>query len=288
MPRLSPMPFIEVNGARLHYTSEGTGSETLVFAHGLLWSGRMFDAQVAALSDRYRCVTFDLRGQGQSEVTLGGYDMDTLAADAAALIEALGLGPVHFLGLSMGGFIGMRLAARRPELLRSLMLLETSADPEPEENRGRYRLLSLVARYLSLRLVRGRVMKIMFGKSFLEDPARAADRATWGARLVANDRIGITRAVTGVIDRAPVYDELARITVPTLILVGAEDVATPPPKAERMHAAIAGSRLFKVPAAGHTSTVENPAAVNARLEAFLAEVGHVAARDPAPSPAPAP
>ncbi len=285
MPTLAPMPFLQVNGARLHYTSQGTGAQTVVFAHGLLWSGRMFDAQVAALSSRYRCITFDFRGQGESEVTEGGYDMDTLTDDAAALIEALGVGPVHFLGLSMGGFIGMRLAARRPALLRSLMLLETSADPEPEENRGRYRMLSLVARYLSLRLVRGRVMKIMFGESFLTDPARAEERRLWGGRLVANDRIGITRAVGGVIDRAPVYEELARITVPTLILVGAEDVATPPPKAERMHGAIAGSRLYTVPAAGHTSTVENPAAVNARLEAFLAEVGHAAARDEAPSPA---
>jgi pimeloyl-ACP methyl ester carboxylesterase len=147
------MPTLDVNGARIHWEERGAGSDTVVFSHGLLFSGRMFDAQVEALADRYRCVTFDHRGQGGSGVTASGYDMDTLAADAAALIEALGLAPCHFVGLSMGGFVGMRLAIRRPELLRSLALLETSADPEPEENVPRYRLLNFVARWFGLRLV---------------------------------------------------------------------------------------------------------------------------------------
>ncbi|MBF6592693.1 MAG: alpha/beta hydrolase [Ktedonobacterales bacterium] len=103
------MPTSIVNGARLYYEEHGAGPETILFAHGLLWSGRMFDAQVAALRDRYRCVTFDFRGQGQSEVTRGGYDMETLTEDTAALIATLGAAPCHFAGLSMGGFVGLRL-----------------------------------------------------------------------------------------------------------------------------------------------------------------------------------
>ena len=127
----------------------------------------MFQAQAAALKGRYRCVTLDFRGQGESEVAASGYDMDTLADDAAALIQNLGIAPCHFLGLSMGGSVAMRLAARRPELIKSLMLLETSADAEPPENLPRYKLLSLIARWLSLRVVAGRVMSIMFGQKFL-------------------------------------------------------------------------------------------------------------------------
>src|SRR5262249_52496727 len=83
----------------------------------------MFEAQVAALRDRYRCVTFDLRGHGRSELTTGGYDMDTLADDAVALIERLGGGPVHLVGLPIGGFTGLRVALRQPQLLRSLTLI---------------------------------------------------------------------------------------------------------------------------------------------------------------------
>ncbi|SFI39554.1 alpha/beta fold hydrolase [Nitrosomonas sp. Nm34] len=263
------MPKIQVNGAKLHYTEEGTGSETILFAHGLLWSGQMFEAQVNALKDRYRCITFDFRGQGQSEVTRGGYDMETLYQDTVALIEALGCAPCHFAGLSMGGFMGMRLAARRPELLRSLILLGTTADAEPKENIPRYNRLNFIARWFGLRLVAAPVMRILFGQSFLADPNRAALRDEWKKHLIANHRIGITRAVKGVIDRQGVYDEINKITTPTLIMVGEEDVATIPAKAERIQARIAGSRLVRIPKSGHSSTIEEPEAVNETIKTFL-------------------
>lgn len=264
------MPTIHVNGADVYYEDRGSGEETIVFSHGLLFSCRMFDDQVAVLADRYRCVAFDHRGQGRSEVTATGYDMDTLAADAAALIELLGCAPCHFVGLSMGGFVGLRLAIGRPGLLRSLTLLETSADPEPEENVGRYRRLNLVARWLGLRWVAGRVMPILFGRKFLDDPARAEQRREWRRRLVDNHRVGISRAVRGVIEREGVYARLERIRTPTLIMVGDQDVATVPEKAERMHRRITGSKLVVIPGAGHTSSVEEPEAVNAAIEGFLA------------------
>lgn len=264
------MPQIEVNGARLHYEEQGAGPETIVFAHGLLYSGRMFEAQVQALKERYRCITFDFRGQGQSEVTRSGYDMETLAGDAAALIEKLGCAPCHFAGLSMGGFVGMRLAIRRPELLKSLTLMETSADPEPPENVGRYRLLAWVARLFGLGLVSGQVMPIMVGRKMLQDPARRQELETWRRRILANDRAGIMRAVMGVITRKGVYEELEWIKLPTLIIVGDQDVATVPAKSERMQGRIRGSKLVVIPGAGHSSTIEEPAAVTAAMREFLA------------------
>jgi 3-oxoadipate enol-lactonase len=263
------MPKITINGCQLHYEDTGSGTETIVFAHGLLWSGRMFDAQVAALSDRYRCVTFDFRGQGQSEVTASGYDMDSLTLDAAALIEKLALAPCHFLGLSMGGFVGMRLAARRPELVRSLVLMETSAEPEPPENIPRYRTLSWVARWLSMRLVAGKVMPIMFGQKFLKDPSRSTEREKWEQHLMANNKIGTARATEGVITRLPVEKEILAIRVRTLVICGDQDVATPLPKAERIRALIPDSRLVIIPGAGHSSSIEEPEAVNVALREFL-------------------
>jgi 3-oxoadipate enol-lactonase len=116
-------------------------------------------------------------------------------------------------------------------------------------------------------------MKILFGREFLEDPARVLLKEEWRRRLLANDRIGITRAVTGVIDRAGVHDEIERIALPTLIIVGDRDVATPRAKAERIRERIPGSRLVVIPGAGHTSTIEEPEAVNRALVEFLDEVG---------------
>ena len=130
-------------------------------------------------------------------------------------------------------------------------------------------MLNLVARWLGLGIVANRVMPIMFGKTFLTDPARSVERAEWKARLSANRR-DVWRAVNGVIERRAVYDELASITVPTLVAVGDEDVATVPAKAERIHAAIRGSTLTRIANAGHSSSVEQPASVCAAMESFLA------------------
>lgn len=265
------MPFINVNGAKLHYTDSGGDGEVILFSHGLLMSGEMYEAQIAHFSPKYRCIAYDHRGQGRSEVTKGGYDMDTIAEDGAALIRALGLAPVHFVGLSMGGFVGMRLAARQPELLRSLTLLETSAEAEPHAKA--YRKLVFFTRWLGPWAVVDKVMPILFGKTFMTDPARASERKRWRDHIKGNDRIGMVRAATGVIERQGVEDELAAIATPTLIVVGEEDVATVPEKAERMNALIAGSRLVRLPRGGHSITIEEPAAVNKTIETFLTEIG---------------
>ncbi|HEX8703924.1 MAG TPA: alpha/beta fold hydrolase [Myxococcaceae bacterium] len=263
------MPHIRIHGAQLYYEEHGAGDDTLFFSHGLLWSGEMFREQVAALKGRYRVITFDHRGQGRSERTRERLDMDSLAEDAAELIRQLSpQKPVHFAGLSMGGFVAMRLAARQPQLLKSCILLETSADPEPEEKKAKYRQLTWVVRLLGAKLVASKVMQIMFGQSFLKDPAKAALRREWQGRLEALDR-DIHRAVTAVTSRSGIYEELKTIRCPTLVIVGDEDVATVPAKAERIHQAIAGSELVRIPRAGHTSTVENPEEVTRALLDFL-------------------
>lgn len=263
------MPYLTVNGARLYYEEHGKGEETIVFSHGLLWSSAMFQPQIEALKEHYRCIAYDHRGQGKSEVTPSGYDMETLYEDAVALIQALNAAPCHFVGLSMGGFVGMRIAIRRPELLRSLILIETTAGPEKPENKRKYAMLNFIARWFGLEVVADRVMPIMFGQKFMTDPQRAALRAEWRKRLVSNHRIGITRAVRGVIERQGVEDQLSKIKVPTLILVGDQDTATPPELSRKMQAAIAGSELVIIPGAGHSSTIEEPEAVTEAIQRFL-------------------
>lgn len=265
------MAFKEVNGAKIYYQETGSGPETIVFSHGLLMSADMFAEQVKAFSSRYRCISYDHRGQSRSEVTDAGYDMDSLTDDAAALIRELDCAPCHFAGLSMGGFVGMRLAIRQPELLKSLVLMETTADPEPEENRGPYRKLAFIGRWLGFRLVVNKLMNIMFSQSFLHDPAKAEVRAHWKDHLLGLNRKGTSRAAHGVIDRQGVYGQLDQIRLPTLIMVGDEDVATVPMKSERMHAAIAGSRLVILPRAGHSASIEEPEAVTRSMQEFLSQ-----------------
>ncbi|MGI9350884.1 MAG: alpha/beta fold hydrolase [Rhizobiaceae bacterium] len=260
------MPRADLNGASIHFTDTGGDGVPLVFSHGLLFSGAMFEAQVAHFKDQFRCITFDHRGQGNSAVTENGYDIETLTDDAAALINHLGLAPCHFVGLSMGGFVGMRLAAREPDLLRTLILLETSADPEPPENGPKYRMLNLVARWIGLWAVIGQVMPIMFGQSFLNNPTRVGEKKKWEKAITSNHRIGITRAVKGVIEREGCASLLDKIEIPVGIGVGDEDVATAPEKSERMHKAIRQSELVVFAGAGHSSSIETPEQVNDFIE----------------------
>jgi pimeloyl-ACP methyl ester carboxylesterase len=263
------MPKIKINGVNLNYTDTGSGKETILFSHGLLMSGNMFAKQIEYFSKNYRCIAYDHRGQAGSEVGQTGYDMDTLADDAAKLIEELNAGPCHFVGLSMGGFIGLRLAIHKPALLKSLTLLDTSAGAEPAESAKKYKTLNFIARWFGLRIVTSKVMPILFGKTFMRDPARSEEREYWSKHISSHDKKGITRAVSGVIERAGVYGLLSKIHIPTLVIVGDEDVATPPAKGKRIADAISGARFEIIENAGHSSSIEQPGAVNTAIEAHI-------------------
>jgi pimeloyl-ACP methyl ester carboxylesterase len=260
-----------VNGVDLHVIDEGSGVP-IVFSHGLLWSGRMFEAQARALSSRHRCIRYDHRGQGKSASSPSPYDMEQLADDAATLIQNLKAAPCHFVGLSMGGFVGLRLALERPDLLRSLTLIESAGDAEPRLNVPKYKAMSLVAKLFGYRPLLPAVMRIMFGKTFLKDPARAAIRRQQEEQLLELDPLRVEPALGSVIWRRPLMDRLSRIRTPTQIVHGTEDRAIVPERAKRTCSAIPNARWVPIDRAGHTSTVEEPAAVTAALESFFATV----------------
>lgn len=262
------MPIKIINGVSLSYEVHGTGSETIFFAHGLLWNRHIFDSQIDELKEKYRCVSFDFRGQGQSEVTEGGYEADSLTEDVLQLIHSFNCTTCHFVGVSMGGFVGMRLAIKYPDLVKSLVLIGTTADYESAENIGRYKRLNLIARWFGMKLIANQVMSIMFGKKFLNDIHRSDLKANWRQTLINNHRIGVTRAVDGVINRQGVSEQLGKIMAPTLIMVGDQDVATVVQKSESMNAKIQHSKLLIISGAGHTATVEEPKAVNSALYKF--------------------
>lgn len=269
---------MEANGVRIDVRDTGQPSisrvsPTVVFGHGLLFSGDMFEPQIERLRSSFRCVTIDWRGQGKTPATPDGYDMDTLSQDAAAVIESLDAGPVHYVGLSMGGFVGMRLAARHPDLIRSLTLLDSSAGPEDPEKVKQYRLLASIYRWVGIKPLERRVKPLMFGPSFLASAESQPAVDKWRTVLGEVDRVGMKKAILGVTDRDPIIDELGSITVPTLIVVGEDDVATPIAKSEVMAAGIQGSRLVSVPDCGHSSTLEQPEALADLLEEFLTAQG---------------
>ena len=265
------MAMHRINGANLHVEEFGGDGPPLVFIHGLMLASESWAAQVAAFAGRRRTIVYDLRGQGRSEKTVDRLDLDSLAEDAAALIETLDLGPSHVVGFSMGGFVAMRLAARRPDLVRSLTLIGPSADAEDAEdaaNLPKYRALIGLVRVTGVRPFVGPLLRILFGKTFLGDPDRAAERGRW-RRVVASLPRSLHRAAAASARRAPIRELLPCIAAPTLVVSGTEDRPIPPARAQAVAAAIAGARFVPVPATGHAVMIERPDLFNDLLEGFL-------------------
>lgn len=263
------MPTVKVNGVELFYRESGQGSETIIFSHGLLMDQSMFEAQRAAFEPQYRVIAYDHRGQGQSEDPGNGQDMDTLTTDAAGLIQAVGAAPCHFAGLSMGGFVGMRLAARRPLLVRSLTLMNTGPDREPWSTRLRYGFLAQLVAVVGTAPFTGIAVKQLFGKTTRRNPAQRLMLKEWTEKLKLRPR-SVARALSGVMNRQEVTaDELRSIGCPTLVIAGEDDTARPPDDSERLASFIPGARLVRIPGCGHSSSLEAPQAIIRAMQELI-------------------
>lgn len=272
------MPTLSINGAQIYYEDSAPNQDNLpqdqqkpvlLFAHGLLWGTHLYDKQVEHFKSSYRCIAFDFRGQGKSEVTKSGYDMDSLAEDAIALLEALEISKCHLVGLSMGGYVAQRVALKRPDLLHSLILLDTGAEAENPEKKADYKKMLRAIHWLGIKRISKKVMPIMFGETFLNDKSRKQEYKTWLEHLRQNNKKGAMRATAGVIEREGVLSRLPHINLPTLIVVGDEDKPTPYEEAQKMHFAIKGSKLAVIKQAGHSTPVEQPERLNQVMSTFL-------------------
>ena len=276
------MAIARVNGAALYYEDTGSGDEAILFIPGLAWGTRLFAAQVAALGTRYRCIVMEPRGQGRSEVTPDRYELDHTAADLVGMIQYLGVRPCHLVGHSLGGSAAVRVAARRPELVRSLALLNATADEDPLWDRVLFRGLSYVVELFGMGTVDDRLVKSMFGKTFLSDPARAGEREEARRQFLSNNHVGIARAVRGWLRSPAAMDLLPHIPAPTLVIAGVEDSAVKPDRSREMAEIIPRARFLLLPKCGHSAPVESPGAVTAALAGLFDEAHSVA---PAPEPA---
>ena len=267
------MPQIRVNNVDLFYEESGAGSKVMLFSHGYLMDHTMYNAQIEEFKEQFRCIAYDQRGHGRSEAITGSYDLDALVNDAIALIEALEIGPVHFVGMSTGGFVGLRLALHRPELLKSLILIDTSADAESKEKLSQYNLLLRTVNLVGWRPVIGRVMPILFYEVFLKDARRQDEVKQWRKIITGHNVKAVTAFAHAIFGRDSVVNQLENIKTPTVVIVGKHDAATPATYAQTMADKIHDARLRVIPDAGHTAVVERPQAVTNAMRGFYERVG---------------
>ncbi len=261
------MSIARVRGIELAYEVSGVGSP-VVLLHGFPFNRTLWREQVEALSDRYQVLTPDLRGHGETTATDEPATMEEMAGDVAALLDELDVaGRVVLGGLSMGGYVALAFFRLFPERVRALVLADTRPQSDTEEAR---RTREETARR-ALREGMGPIADGMLPK--LLSPATRGERPEVVTRvremIMATKPAGAAAALRGMAVRADQTDLLARIDVPTLIVVGGEDVLTPPKDSEAMRDAIPGSRLVVIEGAGHVSNLERPAQFNRALTDFL-------------------
>ena len=263
------MPTATVNGSEYYYEEKGSGIP-IVFGNSLLFDHRMWDQQVETLSSRYRCITYDFLGHGGSSVGAEGYSLEDEAVNLHALMERWGASPAHMVGLSMGGMVDMRLALAHPEDVRSLALLDTSAEEELAERRPQYEAMAAAARAGGPESVVDAVVPSFFSPGFQKsnpDPV-----AAFRQQFIASNIDGIERAVQAVTRRTSVLERISQIKVPTLVIVGSDDISTTPDRAQHIAEGIAGARLETIAGSGHMTAIEQPERISQLLSEFLAQV----------------
>lgn len=252
-------------------SSDG-GRPVLLFGHSLLFDRRMWAPQVDALSREYRCVAIDFPGHGESEEPARGHSMLDNTEAYRKVMDHLGVESAIVIGLSMGGMAAMPFALGHPGRVRGLVLLDTSADPEPGPARARNQAMAVTARLFGVSdFIMKRVNDLMWSRRFQEE--RPDLVAEWANRVKALPRRALYRAVGAVMGRKGLGARLGEIRCPTLVIVGDEDKATPVATNERIAASIAGAELKVLPRTGHIANLEESDVVTKLIRAFVSRVG---------------
>jgi 3-oxoadipate enol-lactonase len=244
----------------LHHAVDGpVGAPVVVFAGSLGSTLEMWDPQVAALAERYRVVRFDHRGHGKSPVVPGPFELADLGDDVVELLDRLGADRAHVVGLSLGGMVGMWLAAHAPERVQTLSLLCTSSLLGPASN---WTDRAALVRAQGTGAVADAVVDRWFTPSYA---AANPDVVARMREMVAGTPAEGYAACCEVIARMDLTADLPSITAPTLAIAGADDPATPPVHLETIIAGVADGRLAVLDRAAHLASVQQAPVVNRLL-----------------------
>ena len=260
------MAYFEHEGCTLHYEEYGQG-EPLVLLHGLGSSNQDWEYQVPDLARAYRVILLDVRGHGRSDKPRGRYSIALFSADLLALLEHLGTGPVHLVGLSMGGMIGFQFAVDHPAWLRSLCIVNSA--PEVKL-RSRDDYWQWAKRWSLARLLGVATVGKALAARLFPRPDQAALRRTMAERWARNDKRAYLASFDAIVGWG-VQERLGQIRCPTLVITADHDY-TPIQLKQRYVALIPQGRLAVIDDSRHATPLDQPQLFNQTLLQFLATV----------------
>lgn len=258
-----------VNEIGIAYDDTGSGP-AVVLLHGYPFNRTLWREQTEFLRQRNRVITPDLRGHGESIVTPGAATMESMARDVADLLDHLKIGRATIGGLSMGGYVALAFYRLFSSRVRALVLADTRAQGDTEENKKTRAKLAEQARSEGMEGIADGMLPKLFAPETVAQRPEIVKRVR--EMMVQTPPEGAAAALAGMAERQDQRPFLSRIVVPTLIIVGRQDAITPLEDSEGMHNAIVGSQLKVIEGAGHVSNLERPEEFNEALSKFLREV----------------
>ena len=257
---------LHANGINIEYVLEGPEDAPVVtFSHSLGSSMALWNVQADLLKDRFRVLRYDNRGHGGTEVAPPPYSFEQFAEDAFALLRALGIERTHFVGLSNGGMIGQTLALAHPEVIRTLVLCDTTSRP-PGPTVPVWEERAVTALSEGMEPIVPTTIERWFSPEVRERKPALVARFSDLIRSTAPEAYA---ACCRAIQRVDLTDRLHAIEVPTLLLVGSEDTGTVVEEHEIIRDRIAGAELVVIEGAAHLSNLCAPEEFNLELSSFL-------------------
>ncbi len=260
-----------INGITLAYNDTGQGLP-LVFLHAFPLNRTMWAPQEEALSRKFRVITVDLRGHGESDAPLWRYTLDQFADDVRSLLDHLSVPRAVLVGLSMGGYLIFSCYRRFPDRIKALVLADTRAEADkPEVLTWRFELAQRVYRQGPSAVADEMGPKLLSPTTIATRP----DLVEHVRKIILSTQVsGIVGDLMAIAERPDSTGLLPGITCPTLVVVGDRDVLTTAAENERIAKAIPGAKLEIIPEAGHLSNLEQPELFNKAVETFLAHIVH--------------
>ena len=261
------MPYADNCGVNIYWEEEGAG-DPLLLIMGLGYTHDMWYRTVPAVSARYRTISLDNRGVGRSDVPPGPYAIATMAADAAAVMDAAGVGRAHVFGISMGGMIAQEFALQYPDRVRSLILGCTS--------HGGPEAIAADAEVISTLMARGTMsaedgVRVMI--PFIYEPSTSRERIEEDLEI-RRRTFPTEEAYFAQVRGIQAFDSLSRLSqlkIPTLVIHGESDRLVPPENGRRLAGLIDDAKLVMIPGASHIFPTDKPEISHQAILGFLAE-----------------